>query len=178
MKIKVFVTEKGYFPQEFTKGDWIDLVTAESITLKVPHAKMLHKQKTTDDTERFRDVVFNSGVISLGIAMELPKGYEAIIAPRSSAFKTWGVLVPNSIGIIDNSYSGMDDIWKLPVLATENVTIPRGTRIAQFRIQLSQKASFWQKFKWLFSNKIKLVRVSTLNNGNRGGFGSTGINIK
>lgn len=71
------------------------------------------------------------------------------------------------------SYSGNDDMWKFPAITLKNTFIKKGTRICQFRIQLSQKATIWQKIKWLFSNKIKLVEVDNLSSTNRGGFGST-----
>lgn len=72
------------------------------------------------------------------------------------------------------SYNSDKDEWKLAVIATRKVTIPKGTRIAQFRVQLSQKATWWQKIKWLFSSSIKLEKVDSLDNEERGGFGSTG----
>ena len=78
----------------------------------------------------------------------------------------------NSVGIIDNSYCGPNDIWKFPALATRSVTIPKGTPIAKFQIQLSQKATIWQKLRWLFSPKIELVKVDELNNEDRGGLGT------
>ena len=69
------------------------------------------------------------------------------------------------------SYNSDNDEWKLAVIATRKVTIPKGTRIAQFRVQLSQKATWWQKIKWLFSSSIKLEKVDSLDNEERGGFG-------
>lgn len=72
------------------------------------------------------------------------------------------------------SYNSDKDEWKLAVIATRKVTIPKGTKIAQFRVQLSQKATWWQKIKWLFSSSIKLEKVDFLDNPERGGFGSTG----
>lgn len=176
MKIKILEKSKGCMPEIIKVGDWIDLCTAEDITLRVPHAKMLHKKKNTEEnnTERFRDVVFTYTLIDLGVAMQLPEGFEAILAPRSSTFKKYGILQTNCIGIIDESYCGDEDIWKMPVLATRNITIPKGTRIAQFRIQLSQKATIKQKLKWLLSKGIKLKPVTSLSNKVRGGFGSTG----
>ena len=77
----------------------------------------------------------------------------------------------NSTGIIDCSYSSDKDEWKMPVLATKDTLIPRGERIAQFRIVLSQKATIWQKIKWLFSSSIELVKVDSLDNPERGGLG-------
>lgn len=115
------------------KGDWIDLYCYEDITLKTG--------------ER--------AYISQGVAMALPDGYEAIMAPRSSTFKRWGILQTNGIGVIDNSYRGDDDVWMMPVLATRDITIPRGTRICQFRIQKKQP-------------KIEFKIVEHLNNSNRG----------
>lgn len=174
MKIKVLIKTDSCFPVEFKQGDFIDLVTAKDIELKGPYAKAL-KRKTKDGEtiERYRDVQFEYTLIPLGICMEVPKGYESIVVPRSSTFKKYGLIQTNSIGVIDQSYSSDEDEWKMPVLATRKVTIPKGTRIAQFRIQLSQKATVGQKIKWLFSSKPKLVYVSSLSNAKRGGFGST-----
>ena len=95
---------------------------------------------------------------------------------RSSTFKKYGLLLVNSQGIIDNSYKGDNDQWMFPAVATRKITIPKGTRIAQFRVQLSQKATVWQKLKWLFSSKPKLVKVDSLGNPDRKGIGEgTGI---
>lgn len=173
MKIKVLTKTANCFPIEFEKGDWIDLVTAEDTCLHAPHAKTLHRKSSTgnDGKERFRNVEFDSKIVSLGVAMQLPDGYEAILAPRSSTFKKWGLLQTNSFGIIDNSFSGSNDVWGLPVMATRDVFIPRGTNICQFRIQLSQKATVLQKLKWLFSSKITLISVQSLDNPDRKGFG-------
>ena len=82
--------------------------------------------------------------------------------------------MPNSIGIIDNSYSGDQDEWKCPALFFEEGIIQEGSRICQFRITLSQKASLWTKLLWLFCSGVKLVEVDHLDEHNRGGFGSTG----
>ena len=93
--------------------------------------------------------------------MELPQGYEALITPRSSTFKRWGLLQTNSVGIIDSTYCSNDDIWGMPVYATKPVSIPKGTRLCQFRILESQPT-------------IDFQETSSLNNETRGGFGSTG----
>lgn len=178
MKIKIKETVPGCMPEIIKVGDWIDLCTAEEYTLKCPHAKMLHKQKKKEKKEgeaiieRSRDVMFNYSLLDLGVVIEMPKGYEGILLPRSSTFKKWGILQSNSMGVVDNDYKGPNDVWKLPVVATRNITIPKGTPIAQFRIQLSQKATIWQKLRWLFSSKIELVRVSEINNEDRGGLGT------
>ena len=175
MKIKILETTPGCLPEIISVGDCIDLKTAEDYTFKCPHAKMLHKHKNGEETpvERFRDVVFNYTLINLGVVIQLPEGFEAILQPRSSTFKKWGLIQTNSIGEIDNSYCGPNDIWRMPVLATRNIFIPKGTAIAQFRIQLSQKATFWQKLKWLFSSKIEIEQITSVDNADRGGFGST-----
>ena len=179
MTIKILEKTKGCFPIDLEQGDWYDLFTAEDIKLCAPQAHKLHKrnQKKEDVPEiRTRDVDFDFKLIPLGVAIEAPKGMECHLLPRSSTFKKYGLLQANSMGIIDNSYSSNKDEWKIPVVATRKITIPKGTRIAQFRVQLSQKATMWQKIKWLFSNKIRLVAVSSLDNPERGGFGSTGEN--
>ena len=100
-------------------------------------------------------------LISQGISVQLPKDYEAIIAPRSSTFKHWGLIQTNGIGIIDNSYCGDDDIWLFPALATRDIKIPAGSRICQFRIQKKQPKMVFQS-------------VDSLGNENRNGIGSSG----
>lgn len=174
MKIKVLEKVAGCAPFVFEKGDWIDLCTAEEIKLKAPQANKMHirnKGNRQLPEVRTRDVDFDWTLIPLGVAIEVPKGYEAILVPRSSAFKNYGIVQTNSIGVIDNSFSGEQDEWKLPVLATRAITIPQGQRIAQFRIQLSQKATVWQRIKWLFSSKPEIILVSHLDNPNRKGIG-------
>ena len=121
-------------------GSWIDLYTYENITLKQGEQKY----------------------INLGISMKLPDGYEAIMAPRSSTFKNWGIMQANSIGVIDSTYCGDNDIWMFPAYATKTVTIPPGTRICQFRIQEEQP-------------EITFNTVDSLGTKDRGGLGSTGI---
>lgn len=169
MEIKIKNLGVKKLPEIIKKGDWIDLRTAEDITLDAPQAEVLKRTKKGS----FRNVTFNSKLIPLGIAMQLPKGYEAIILPRSSTFKKYGIILANSQGIIDNSYNGDTDEWMFNAIALRATTILANTRIAQFRVQLSQKATIWRKIKWLLNNKIKIKEVKELNNTNRGGFGST-----
>ena len=121
------------------KSDWIDLRAAEDISLKKGEFKL----------------------IPLGIAIALPKGYEAHVVPRSSTFKTWGILQSNSCGIIDESYCGDNDQWMMPVYATRDTEIHINDRICQFRIFEHQKA-------------FTFTEVEHLGNEDRGGFGSTG----
>lgn len=120
------------------QGDWIDLRTAEEVAL-------------------FPNTYWE---IDLGVAMKLPKGYEALVVPRSSTFKKYGIIQTNSIGIIDETYCGENDIWKMPVYSLRATVIPKGTRIAQFRIIPHQP-------KIIFAE-------GGLSDENRGGFGSTG----
>lgn len=127
--------------QQTDIGDWIDLRTAEDVTIKKGECK----------------------VISLGVSMKLPEGYEAVVVPRSSTFKTWGVLQTNHMGVIDNSYCGDNDIWRFPALATRDVVIEKNSRICQFRIQKKMPT-------------VEFNTVSHLDNPDRGGFGSTGVN--
>ena len=139
------VIEIKYFDDEIEKikkidkGDWIDLRSAEEVELKAGEFKL----------------------ISLGIGMKLSDGYEAHIAPRSSTFKTWGVLQTNSVAVIDNSYCGENDIWKYPVYATRDTIIHKNDRICQFRIVKKQPS-------------IEFIEVAHLEENSRGGFGSTG----
>ena len=121
------------------KSDWIDLRASETVELKAGEFKL----------------------IPLGVAMELPKGYEAHLVPRSSTFKNYGILQTHSCGIIDCSYCGDEDMWRMPVYATRDTVICENDRICQFRIMENQP-------------KITFAEVDSLNNKSRGGFGSTG----
>lgn len=159
-------------PSIIKKGDWIDLYVAEDVTMSGPYATTLHRKKDVENNKR--DVVFDYKLISLGVAMKLPSGFEAMVLPRSSTFRNFGITLVNSEGVIDESFCGNDDVWKFGALAFRDTTIPEGARIAQFRIQLSQKANFWQKLRWLLSSRIKIVKVDSLSDVNRGGIGSTG----
>ena len=121
-------------------GDWIDLRSAERVELKAGEFRL----------------------ISLGVSMKLPEGYEAHIAPRSSSFAKWGFLQTNSVGVVDNSYAGTNDIWKLPVYATRDAVIEVNDRICQFRIMKRMPPVSFQE-------------VEALEETDRGGFGSTGV---
>ena len=117
------------------------------------------------DLRSAEDVVMRRGdfrLIDLSISIELPKGYEMIIVPRSSTFKNFGIIQPNSPACIDESYCGDDDIIKFPALAMRDTEIHKNDRICQFRIQKHQP-------------KIEFEEVESLGNEARGGFGSTGI---
>lgn len=127
--------------EKIDKGDWIDLRAAENVTLKTGEFK----------------------IISLGVSMKLPEGYEAHIVPRSSTFKKWGIIQCNHMGVIDNSYSGNNDIWGMPVLATGDTEIKVNDRICQFRIMKKQP-------------ELEFEEVEHLSGTDRGGFGSTGTN--
>lgn len=137
IKVKLLRGINTVSPQE--ASDWIDLRAAEEIEMK---AGEYH-------------------AIPLGAAIELPKGYEAIVAPRSSTFKYFGIILANSIGVIDESYKGDTDEWHFPAVALRNTIIHRGDRICQFRIIKHQP-------------KYNLKWVLHLGNKNRGGIGSTG----
>lgn len=121
------------------KGDWIDLRAAEDVELKAGESKC----------------------ISLGVSIKLPHGYEALVIPRSSTFKHWGIIQTNHIGLIDNSYCGNDDVWMFPALATRDVLIEKNSRICQFRIQKKM-------------DKLNFITVDEMEDENRGGLGSSG----
>lgn len=174
LKIKVKVLTEGCMPEINPSGDWIDLRAAEDIELKAPQAGTLKRKVINGEVVSYRNVTFDTKLFSLGIAMELPKGFEAQVLPRSSTPKM-GIIQPNSEAVIDNIYKGNNDIWRFWATALRDTTIHKGDRICQFRIQLSQKATMWQKLKWLFSSGIELVEVDDLGDNNRGGFGSTGV---
>ncbi len=123
------------------KSDWIDLRSAMDVTLKAGEFKLIH----------------------LGVAMQLPEGYEAHVVPRSSTYKNFGIIQTNHCGIIDCSYCGPDDWWYMPVYALRDTTISKNDRICQFRIEKNQP-------------KLVFEEVEKLAGSNRGGIGSTGKN--
>lgn len=176
-KIKVKLIENNNLLEIIPDGDWIDLRVRNTVELKAPEALMLKRDRVSGKLEGKgrRSLIYHTALLNLGVAMELPKGYEAVVIQRSSGPMRNGIELANSVGLIDNTYCGDNDEWKFNARATRDTVIEAGTRIAQFRIQLSQKATVWQKIKWLFSNGIKIVYVDNLNNKNRGGHGSTGM---
>lgn len=140
LKIKYFNNDL-YKIEKIDIGDWIDLRSAETVQLKAG------------------DVA----TIRLGVAMELPDGYEALMVPRSSTFKNFGVIMTNSMGVIDNSYRGE---WRFPVYALRDTVIMENDRVCQFRIIKNQP-------------KFDIVEVDEFSEETKracGGFGSTGIN--
>ncbi|HIS81157.1 MAG TPA: deoxyuridine 5'-triphosphate nucleotidohydrolase [Candidatus Scatomonas merdavium] len=121
------------------KSDWIDLRAAEDVELKAGEFRLIH----------------------LGVAMQLPAGYEAHIVPRSSTFKNFGILQTNHMGVIDETYCGPEDWWRMPVYAVRDTVIHKNDRICQFRLMEHQPGIVFEEGK--------------LQGENRGGFGSTGV---
>lgn len=138
IKIKYFSDDVMRL-EKISKGDWIDLRAAKDMEIKAG----------------------DRALIPLGVAIELPKGYEAIVAPRSSTFKNWGLIQTNSIGVIDESYCGDNDQWFMPVYATRDTFINMNDRVCQFRI-IKHQPTFY------------IEEVDSLGNEDRGGHGSTG----
>lgn len=169
-KIKVKVLTEGCTPEITEDGDWIDLRAAEDIHIKAPYATA----RVRKGGESSRRVIFTHQYVPLGIAMQLPDGMEAIVAPRSSSIKNFHFIQPNSPAVIDQPYCGNDDQWYGSVLCVGDVDIKKGDRICQFRVQLSQKATAWQKVKWLLSSGVEIEVVDSLSNTNRGGLGHSG----
>lgn len=178
MKLKIKVKRLNMLidlPEVIKKGEWVDLRSSQYVSMHAPQAGILKRHKVDGKEESHRDVEFDFKLIPLGVAMQLPKGFEAVVLPRSSTYKKFGIIQANHMGVIDNSYCGNDDEWKYPVIALRDTFINEGDRICQFRIQLSHKATMWQKLKWLFSSGIKIVEVESLDDNNRGGFCTTGV---
>ena len=171
LKIKVKELTEGCMPEIIEKGDLIDLRAADTYTFNAPQAGVQHQK----DNKKYRDVTFDEQAIKLGVAMQLPKGMMAKLKGRSSLTKNHGVVMSCS-GEIDNSYCGNDDEWIFRVFAIRAGKIEKLDRICQFEVVPSQKATLWQKIKWLLSSGVKLVKVDDLGNSNRGGFGSTDKN--
>lgn len=170
LKIKVKELTEGCMPEIIEKGDLIDLRAADTYTFNAPQAGIQHQK----DNKKYRDVTFDEQAIKLGVAMQLPKGMMAKLKGRSSLTKNHGVVMSCS-GEIDNSYCGNDDEWIFRVFAIRAGKIEKLDRICQFEVVPSQKATMWQKIKWLFSSGVKLVKVDDLGNNNRNGFGSSGV---
>lgn len=138
IKIKYFTDIEKIRPIG-TGSDWVDLRCARTIGLR------------KGDT----------ALIPLGVAIQLPEGYEAHIVPRSSTFKNYGLIQTNHMGVIDHAYCGENDQWMMPVLATRDILINKNDRICQFRIVKKQPELIFEE-------------VEELGNDDRGGFGSTG----
>lgn len=122
------------------KSDWIDLRVAEELSIKKGEFRL----------------------VSMGVSMQIPEGYEMLLVPRSSTFKNFGLIQTNSMGVIDESYNGDNDIIRMPVYATRDTELHVNDRIAQFRIIEHQPS-------------ISFMEVESLGNADRGGFGSTGV---
>ena len=177
LKIKLKLFDKDCMPE--IHGDWIDLKSAIGFSMCDKRIKK----------------------VSLGVAMQLPDGYEAVIVPRSGTFKKYSMLLVNSEGVMDNTYCGNEDIWKAQFIYIQEkkdwddkkyddteynekwkkneygefVDIPIYARLVQFRVQLSQHATMWQKIKNLFYSGVEFEIVDNLTKPNRGGFGHTGV---
>lgn len=141
IKIKYFTDEIEKLCYIAGNSDWIDLRVAENVTMKKGEFRL----------------------IRLGVAMELPEGYEAHVVPRSSTYKNFGLIQTNHMGVIDESYKGDADEWKWPALAMRDTEIHVGDRLCQFRIMKHQP-------------KINFLEVTSLENEDRGGFGTSGTN--
>ena len=140
MKVYIkYFTEDVIPVEKISKGDWIDLRAAADVELRAGEFKL----------------------IPLGVGMILPEGYEAHIAPRSSTYKNFGIIQTNSIGVVDNSYCGDEDEWKMAAYALRDTLIHKNDRICQFRIMEKQP-------------EIGFETVEHLRETSRGGFGSTG----
>ena len=141
MKIKIkYLDDSIEKISAISKGDWTDLRAAETVTMKKGEFRL----------------------IPLGVAMQLPAGWEAHVLPRSSTFKNFGIIQANSMGVIDNSYCGDNDWWFYPAIALRDTVINKNDRICQFRIMENQP-------------QVEFETVEVLEGADRGGFGSTGV---
>ena len=139
LKIKYHVKELEKLRYIDGKSDWIDLRVAENVSMKQGEYRL----------------------ISMGISVEIPKGYEMLIVPRSSAYKNFGVLQTNARGVVDESFCGDNDIIHMPILAMRDTEIHINDRIGQFRLMPHQP-------------EVHFIEVDHLDNEDRGGFGTTG----
>ena len=141
IKIKYFTDKIDKLCYIAGNSDWIDLRVAEDVVMKKGEFRL----------------------IRLGVAMELPQGYEAHVVPRSSTYKNFGLIQTNHMGVIDESYKGDADEWKWPALAMRDTEVHVGDRLCQFRIMKHQP-------------QISFLEVASLENEDRGGFGTSGTN--
>ena len=139
LKIKYHVKELEKLRYIDGKSDWIDLRVAENVSMKQGEYRL----------------------ISMGISVEIPKGYEMLIVPRSSAYKNFGILQTNAMGVVDESFCGDNDIIHMPILAMRDTEIHINDRIGQFRLMPHQP-------------EVHFIEVDHLDNKDRGGFGTTG----
>ena len=139
LKIKYHVKELEKLRYIDGKSDWIDLRAAENVSMKQGEYRL----------------------ISMGISVEIPKGYEMLIVPRSSAYKNFGILQTNAMGVVDESFCGDNDIIHMPILAMRDTEIHINDRIGQFRLMPHQP-------------EVHFIEVDHLDNEDRGGFGTTG----
>lgn len=153
MKLRIKYLKEANKLEKITKGNWIDVYAYEDIF--VPEG--------------------GRAMVNLGFALELPKGWEGHLAPRSSTFKTWGIIQTNSVGVVDDTYIGNNDIWHMPVYCLQGkdilndlykevrgTWIKKGDKIGQFRIMEVMPS-------------IEFEEVESFDNEDRGGFGTTGI---
>jgi dUTP pyrophosphatase len=142
LKVKVKYHNEELIPiKKLDNGDWVDLRASEDVVMQAGDFKL----------------------ISLGISIQAPSGYELNIVPRSSTYKNFGIIQANHFGIVDESYNGNNDIVKFPAIALRDTTINLNDRICQFRLNKKQPGLIFET-------------VSFLGNEDRGGFGSTGVN--
>ena len=139
IRIKYFHDDMEKLTYIDGKSDWIDLRAAEDVELKAGDFKL----------------------VPLGVAMELPKGYEAHVVPRSSTYKNFGIIQTNHMGVIDETYCGDNDQWFMPVIAMRDTEIHVNDRICQFRIMEHQPELIFEE-------------TEVLGHADRGGHGSTG----
>lgn len=139
LKIKYHVKELEKLRYIDGKSDWIDLRVAENVSMKQGEYRL----------------------ISMGISVEIPKGYEMLIVPRSSAYKNFGILQTNAMGVVDESFCGDNDIIHMPILAMRDTEIHINDRIGQFRLMPHQP-------------EVHFIEADHLDNEDRGGFGTTG----
>lgn len=148
MKIRIKYFEGATKLKKIEKGNWIDVYASKDVFVKEGESAM----------------------IPLGFALELPQGWEGHLAPRSSTFKSWGIIQTNSVGVVDDTYIGDNDQWHMPVYCLQSkeessegkgTWIKQGDKIGQFRIMEVMPA-------------IEFEEVESFGNDSRGGFGTTG----
>jgi dUTP pyrophosphatase len=162
MRIRIKYFEGATKLKKIEKGNWIDVYSSKDVFVK----------------EREREM------IPLGFALELPQGWEAHLAPRSSTFKTWGIIQTNSVGVVDDTYIGDNDEWHMPVYCLQGKHVEKNSKILSEdeRMYETESCGTWIKkgdkigqFRIMeVMPKIEFEEVESFGNSDRGGFGTTG----
>lgn len=162
MKIRIKYFDGATKLEKIAKGNWIDVYARKDIF--IPEG--------------------SRGMIPLGFALELPPGWEGHLAPRSSTFKSWGIIQTNSVGVVDDTYIGDNDEWHLPAFCLVGQTVEKSGAILSDGVTVTPvevKGTWIKKGDKIGQMRVmevqpdfELEEVLEFGNADRGGFGTTG----